>query len=422
MTTIDVDLLAPEVMADPHPLMHRLRAEDPVHWSDRHRGWLLTRYDDVAAGFRDARLSADRMTPMFERLEPATRATVALAERHLTRWLVFMDPPGHDRLRRLVSRAFTPPRMNALRAEVRELVASLLAEWDGGDDVAFHATFALPLPATVVAMVLGAPVADRGRFFRWSADVSAVVFGTGGDPARFERAQRGLGEFDAYVRAFADDVRASARPPTGLIADLVAVHDQGDRLDTDELVATATLLLFAGQETTTTLLGNAIAVLDGAPGARTQLADAPSMAATAVEELMRYAGPTKLMVRTATDDVELPSGGRLPRGDRVYLVVAAANRDPSRFARPDELDLTRADNLHLGFGSGIHHCLGAPLARIEAQEALAALYTTYPDLTVCSDIRWGGGLLGRAVAPLTVRPGRPATVPRARPTGAASGG
>jgi cytochrome P450 len=394
---VDVDLLSAEMQRDPHATLHELRATDPVHRSERHRAVLLTRYDDVAAAFRDPALSADRMTPMFERLEPDARKAVELAERHLTRWLVFMDPPAHDRLRRLVSRAFTPSRMDALRANVRALVHELLDAWPRAGEVAFAETFAFPLPSAVVAAVLGVPAEDRARFAAWSMDVAAVVFGSGTDPTRFARAQRGLEEFDAYIRAMVEDVRRSQSSPTGLLPDLVAVHDEGDRLDIDELVATCTLLLFAGHETTTTLLSNSMVVLDGM--------DAPIIDAAAVEELLRVAGPTRAMVRQAVDDVALPSGGTIARGARVFLLVIAANRDPARFADPDRVEFARADNLHLGFGSGIHHCLGAPLARVEAQEALRAIFDRFPRASLASDARWGGGLLGYAAGPVRVATG-----------------
>jgi cytochrome P450 len=398
-SSVGVDLLSAEMQQDPHAALHALRDSDPVHWSERHRAVLLTRYDDVAAAFRDPSLSADRMTPMFERLEPEARKAVELAERHLTRWLVFMDPPAHDRLRRLVSRAFTPPRMDALRPIARAIVHQLLDAWPASGAVSFAETFSFPLPSAVVAAVLGVPVGDRDRFAAWSTDVAAVVFGggSGRDASHFARAQRGLEEFDAYIRAMVDDVRRSSSAPGGLVADLVAVHDEGDRLDIDELVATCTLLLFAGHETTTTLLGNSMVVLDGMPER--------TIDATAVEELLRVAGPTRAMVRQAVDDVVLPSGGRIERGQRVFLLVVAANRDPARFPEPDRVDLARRDNAHLGFGSGIHHCLGALLARVEAQEALGAIFERFPRVSLAGEARWRGGLLGYSAGPVRVATG-----------------
>ena len=406
--TTTIDLLDPSMQADPHPTFHHLRATAPVVWSEPQRGWLLTRYDDVAAAFRDPRLSADRMTPTFARLDPATRASVAIAERHLTRWLVFMDPPDHDRLRRLVSRAFTPRRMEAVRELVRDLVARLLDGWvDTGGPVNFTRSFSLPLPTHVVAAVLGVPPSDYELFQRWSSDVAAVVFGTGSDPARFERSRRGLEEFDSYLRGLIDDIHAGRGRP-GLVADLVAIHDEDDAgLELFELIATCTLLLFAGSETTTTLLNNALAVLDARPDERARIANESDAATSAVEELLRFAGPTRLMVRHALEDVPLPSGAVLPAGDRVFMIVTAANRDPERFQRPDTFDIDRGDNLHVGFGSGIHHCLGAPLARIEAQEALREIYRRFPDLTLPSEPRWGGGLVGYAAGPITPQPRPP---------------
>ena len=407
--TTDVDLLSPEMQHDPFAVLAQLREQSPVVWSERHRGWLLTRFDDVAFAFRDPRLSADRITPTFARLSDEMRREVELAERHLTRWLVFMDPPGHDRLRRLVSRAFTPPRMEALRGLVRSLVAEMLDEWVDAAEVDVLRTLAHPLPTAVVASLLGVPRDDYTRVARWSGDVAAVVFGTGGDPSRFERARRGLAEFDAYIRENVEAIRAGVGRP-GLIADLVALHDEGDRLTEDELVATCTLLLFAGDETTTTLIGNALSVLDDPRNAeaRARLArDADGLAPVAVEELLRFAGPTKAMVRYTLDEVALPSGSVLPKGERVYPLVIAANRDPQRFPDPERFVVDRRDNAHVGFGSGIHHCLGAPLARVEMQEVLRAVFARFPEYSVVSEVRWGGGLLGRSVGAIRVRPGPP---------------
>ena len=409
--TTDIDLLSAEMQADPHPAFHELRARTPVVWSERHRGWLLTRYDDVSAAFRDARLSADRMTPTFARLDPDTRAQVAVAERHLTRWLVFMDPPDHDGLRRLVSRAFTPTRMEAVRGLVRSLIADLIDGWDQDAPVDFTRTFAWPLPTNVVAGLMGVPSEDYARFAGWNSDVGAVVFGSGSDPARFVRSQRGLEEFDAYLRALAEDVRAGRGRP-GLVADLVALHDEGDRLSLDDLIATCTLLLFAGSETTTSLLGNSLAILEHRTGDRERLVHDPSVIPAAVEELMRFESPAKMMVRQAMSDITLPSGTTIAAGDRVFLVVAAANRDPARFKDPDAFIIDRTDNVHVGFGFGIHHCLGAPLARIEAQETLREVYRRFPDVALDATPVWGGGLLGRSASRVRVLPGQPAAAPR----------
>ena len=321
-----------------------------------------------------------------------------------------MDPPGHDRLRRLVSRAFTPPRIEALRPMISGLVRELLDAWDGAEEVDVLRTLAHPLPTAVVASLLGVPREDYTKVAQWSGDVAAVVFGTGADPSRFERARRGLAEFDAYIRDTTRAIREGSGRP-GLVADLVALHDEGDRLTEDELVATCTLLLFAGDETTTTLIVNALALLDDPThgDARKRLVDdVDSVAASAVEELLRYEGPTRAMVRYTIDEVPLPSGHVLPKGERVYPIVIAANRDPDRFPDPDRFVVDRRDNAHVGFGSGIHHCLGAPLARIEMQEVLRAVFHRHPDYSVSSGVRWGGGLLGRAAGAIRVQPGRPA--------------
>ena len=393
------DLLAPDVVADPHAHFARLRAEDPVHWSERHRAFVLTRYDDVSTALRDPVLSADRLASPGHEAEPGP------AVRTLSRWLVFNDPPDHTRLRRLVNRAFTARVVESLRAHVSALVDGLLddVEEAGGGDLV--ARFAYPLPAMVIAELLGAPPEDRDRFRAWSDDVGTVVFGAVGSPDRYARAERGLAEFSDYFAALvaaAEERRREGSGGDGLLSTLVAARDRDDALSADEVVATAILLLFAGHETTTSLLANGTLALLRFPDQLARLRKDPGLAPSAVEELLRYDGPATIVVRRAAADHER-RGRRIPAGSRVFLAVAAANRDPERFADPDRLDLARRDNAHLGFGTGIHLCLGAPLARLEGQVALPALLARFPDLRLATDrLEWHPALLSRSLTALPV--------------------
>jgi cytochrome P450 len=377
------DLLAPDVRDDPRAYFRSLREQDPVHWNERHRAWVLTRFEDVVAAFRDLRFSSERLNP---RMPPAVA-------NNLTRWMVFVDEPDHTRLRRLVGTAFSRLAVRELQPRVAGVVDSLLQDVDGTVD--WVSGVAEPLPAIVIAELLGVPPADREQFMSWSADIAHVVFGATYRPDRYERAARGVAEFDAYFR----DLLSGSR--TGLVSSLAAALDGDDRLTADEVVATCTLLLFAGHETTTNLLAAGLLALLDFPDQLALLRADPALAERAVEELMRYAGPTGMMMRKAAADVEL--GGKTIRaGDRVFLCVAAANHDPAVFVDPDRLDIRRAGTGQLGFGFGIHHCLGAPLARLEAEVTFTRLLDRFGSIRLAEPPTWSSSVMGRSLPRLVV--------------------
>ena len=396
---IDDDLLSPQAVADPYSYFAVLRTEDPVHWNERHGSWVLTRYDDVLAGFRDPRLSSDRVVRAIEsKTSACDRDTLEPTVRNLSRWMVFLDPPDHERLRGLVSRAFSPRAIQSLRTRIEHVVAELLDAADGGRmDVV--GDFASVLPATVIAEMLGVPVADHERFKAWSDDIGDVVFGALGDAGRYKRAREGFVALDGYFRDLIGRYRRE--PQDNLITALVRAEQRGDVLTEDEVVSTCTLLLFAGHETTTDLLANGVLALLRHPDQMERLREEPWLVPSAVEEFLRYDGPSKLQVRRVVREVEL-RGKRLRPGDRVLLAQCAANRDPEVFHEPDRLDVARPDNRHVGFGYGIHFCLGASLARLEAQAAFDAL-VRLPSLTLDTDsVRWRPELLSRTLVSLPV--------------------
>ncbi len=395
------DLFDPAVVADPYPTLAHLRETDPVHWNPRHRAWVLTRYDDVVAAFRDPRLSAARVG-----------GDGGETDRLLSGWLVFKDPPDHGRLRRLVQQAFSTraakelePRVEAL---VEELLDALVAQVGPRDVVDVRRAFAAPLPAIVIAELLGVPAADRDAFTAWSDDLSALVFGATGVADRRARAERGFRELAGYFAALIEERRAA--PRDDLLSALIAAHDEGSALSTDELLSTCTLLLFAGHETTTSLLTNGLAALLGAPDELARLRGDDSLVPTAVEELLRYDGPAKIEVRVAAQPLSV-RGRSIEPGQRLFLAACAANRDPEVFADPDRLVLDRSPNPHVGFGSGPHYCLGAPLARLETAVALRALLRRFPSLEAAAplgELPWQPAIVSRALASLPVRLGPPA--------------
>lgn len=366
-----VDLLAEDLVANPHPHLHALRARDPVHWSERHRAWIVTRYRDVAAGFRESRLSNEH-TGLGDPRDALMRV--------LRHWMEFRDPPAHTRLRRLVQRAFTPRVIERIRPRVAGLVDQLLAalcERGGGD---YMQDFAYPLPAIVIAEMLGVPAEDRDRFRGWSEDVKNFVFGGLEDPERMPRARRGFEELDTYFRDLV--ARYRREPADNLLSALAASAEPDENLTLEEIVGTSVLLLFGGHETTSNLLANGLLALDRFPGERAWLEAHPEQIPAAIEELLRWEGPTALMVRVCREDFEF-AGRRFRTGQRVFLHQGAANRDPEQFEQPDRVDVRRTNaGTHLSFGFGIHYCLGAPLARLEGSLAFDGLITRYPQLRV----------------------------------------
>jgi cytochrome P450 len=396
----DRSFLDPDLVADPHPYLHRLRAEDPVHWSEHHQAWLLSRYDDVAGAFLDMRLSSERVGSLLPSVPTAEeRETFDPIYRMLGNWMVFTDPPAHSRLRRLARAAFTGRTVERMRPVIQSVVDALIDELASERRMDFVRGFAYPLPATVIAHLLGVPESDLGHFKQWSDDVATIVFGASDRAGRRDRAPRGLVALERYFRELLDRYRRE--PAENLLSDLARAEEKGDVLSSDEVVATCVLLLFAGHDTTANLLATGVFHLSRNPDEWQRLGRDPGVAVSAVEELLRYDGPTKMQVRIAREGIELRGKG-IRAGQRLLLCQAAANRDPERFTEPDRLDLGRRDNDHLAFGLGIHHCLGAPLARLEGQVAFAALAERLPGLRVAESPAWRPTILGRGVDALAV--------------------
>jgi cytochrome P450 len=395
----DYDPRRHEVIADPYPALGRLRERDPVHWSPLLKGWVLTRHADVKLALTDQRLSADRITPFLDHHRGTTQEELLELGRRLGLWVVFMDPPRHTRIRGLLNRVVTARVVEGLRPRIREIVDGLL-DAAPGDRVDVIRDLAYPLPLTVIGDLLGVPREDRARLKQWSDELASFVGSALLTPDRYARAGASLREMSEYFgRLLAERRRA---PRDDVLSRLIAAEEGGQGLDQDELVATSILLLFAGHETTTNLIGNGLLALLRHPEAAEDWRHHPAITAPAVEELLRYDGPSQAMVRIVREDLDL-EGGRLRRGDRVFALVNAANRDPRQFAEPDRLDLRRRENRHLAFGAGIHFCLGAPLARLEAQIAFPAILARWPAITLAADrLEWLDSLVFRGVRALPV--------------------
>lgn len=398
------DLLDPAAIHDPYPLLARLREEDPVHYSESHRAWLVTRYDDVAAGFGDPRLSSDRVRPLLAALPEERRGTAGPVMELMAEWMVVTDPPLHTRLRRLATKAFHPRKVVAMEGRIRELVDRYLDRFIASGEQDLVAGFAFPLPATVISELIGASIEDADRFKVWSRELALVAFGAGGEVRgdRHSRALRSVEEMFAY---FGDLIQRERAHPGGesMIADLVA-GDGDDRLSDAEIKGMCALMLFAGHETTTTTITSAVKLLLENPGQLELLRDDPKLSGKAVEEVLRVEGAIKVLHRWVLEDVGI-RGREIAAGDRVLLVPAAANRDPERFSDPDRFAIERSPNPHLAFGKGAHACIGAMLARIEMRVAVAAMVERLPGLRFADSkpsFNWTPSLAARGLGELKV--------------------
>lgn len=410
--TVAYDPRLPSVLANPYPVFRELQDAEPVHPSAVLGGWVVTRYADVKACLSDARLSSDRITPFVQhragRAEGAARPTDAPAIETLGRtlglWAVFTDPPKHTHLRALMNRAFTPRAVERLRPRIEEIVGELVERLQARDHLDLIRDFAYPLPITVIGDMLGVPATDRERLKEWSDELATFVGSAVATPDKYERAAKSLSKMRDYFRGLVVERRRG--PCDDLLSALVVAEDRHDVLSEDEIVATSILLLFAGHETTTNLIGNGMLALLRAPLELARLRDDPALAESAVEEMLRYDGPSGVMTRVAAEDVAI-DGVKIARGDRLFLMINAANRDPRQFDDPDRLDVAREPNRHVAFGAGIHFCVGAPLARLEAQIAVPALLAALPDLALGSaQLDWLDSLVFRGVRslPVTFRP------------------
>jgi cytochrome P450 len=402
-TVADQDLLSPELTEDPYAYFAGLRATDPVHWAEANKAWLLTRYDDVVAAYADPRLSSDRVRPLLGVLPEQRRAEYGPMLETIGHWMVVTDPPAHTRLRKLANHAFRQQRVNAMGSWIGELVDGLLDDFvaSGSDD--FLNDIAYPLPAAVIARMMGAPQQDRGKFQHWSDELALVAFSAGGEDraSRYARALAGVRELQEYLAQLIE--RRRREPGEDMISLLLGgVAEDGDHLDDAELMALCSLILFAGHETTTDLLCNALVALDRHPAELARLREDPSTVNRAVEEVLRFEGPIKIIIRWVVEDHER-DGRQVKAGDRIFLVQQSANRDGGTFTDPDRFDITRPTQpLHVGFGRGIHACLGAQLARIEARVALPKVLGRLGDIRVLGEVTWRPNIASRAVSGLRV--------------------
>jgi len=395
-----VDVASPEFKANPYNFYAQLRAHAPVHRMESLKGepgWLITRYDDVVMVLTDERFVKNRRnarTPEESRREPWFRKLRVF--KSLEQNMLDLDPPDHTRLRALVGKAFTPGLIEQLRTRIHRLTEELLDKVQDRGSMDLISDYALPLPTTIIAEILGVPVEDRHKFHRWSNAMTRVS-----SPWGMLMAIPSALAFFRYIRSII--VKRRANSQDDLVSALIRAEEAGDKLSEDELVAMVFLLLVAGHETTVNLIGNSMLALLEHPEQMKKLRNDPELVRPAIEELLRFTSPVEMATeRYAREDVTIADVS-IPRGSVVFAVIASANRDQRHFTNPDTLDIAREPNRHLSFGLGPHYCLGAPLARLEGQIAINTLLHRIPDLRLAvkqSSLRWRPGLVLRGLRSL----------------------
>ena len=400
------DLNSTEFLRNPYPVYDQLRANDPIHWSAENGYWIITRYADIIWQVQNDQLTSNRIGAHESRMPVEVREHFRPLFTAVGSWMLMIDPPDHTRLRGLVSKAFTPGVVENMRGLVQALVDDMLAGLKQQGRMDLMADLANPLPATVIAVMLGVPGTDQQQFKAWSDDIAHGLSGI--DSARskeelfvlYDLAQKSFLSLASYFREKVAELRI--HPRENLLSALIHAEEQGDRLTEAELFANCVLLMMAGHETTTNLIGNGVLALLRHPDQQDKLAGNPDLIISAVEELLRYDSPVQKMGRIALTEINL-AGKQIKQGDLVCLSFAAANRDPEQFAAPEQLDVERKPNRHLAFGHGLHYCVGAALARLEGQIAINTILSRLPNLRLeTEDLVWNRDFTLRGLKSLPI--------------------
>ncbi len=396
---LEFNPLLQEFRQNPYPIYHQFREADPVHWSEMFGFWVCTRYDDIVAILRHSQASANpRDWERFDDYVEALGGTGPAGDMQ-SRWMLLKNPPDHTRLRKLVTKAFTPRVVENMRPHVQDIVHDLLDAGQAKGSFDIIQDLAFPLPVIVIAELIGVPTQDREYFKDWTTalarSLDPVI-----TPEIVQTADKATEDLIVYFTTLVAERRDS--PQADLLSGLIAAEEEGDKLDEDELLATAILLFAAGHETTMNLIGNGMLALFRNPDQMAKLQAEPALIKTAVEEFLRYDGSVQITARVALEDIEI-GGKTIRKNQQALLLLGAANRDPAHFSDPDRLDITRQENPHLTFGHGIHHCLGAPLARVEAQIAINSILHRMPDIHLSTDqLEWRDMLTLRGLQALPV--------------------
>jgi cytochrome P450 len=391
-------------LRNPHAIFARLRAEDPVHWSDPMQAWIVTRYDLAGEVLIDAATySAERLGTVRKHLPTQTQDIATQILRWLSHWMVFRDPPDHTRLRRHMNKVMNLPVFEALRSSIRQIAGMLLDDMPRGEAVNVLPAFSIQLPGMVIMDLMGVP---RNRLLEvksWSDDMMLFIGSARGVPDKYERARRGAVAMAALFQGMIEERRAA--PRDDMLSQLILSEAGGQRLNDDELIGSLMMVLNGGHETTANLINNSLLAMAHNPDQVAALRQNPDGMARAVDEFLRYDSPVLSIGRVVGKETIL-GGKQLSPGERIFAMLVAANRDGDVFANPDALDLTRNPNPHMAFGKGHHFCLGTPLARIEGQVAMECIMERFSRIELVEpveDIPWINSMVTRGPTRLPMR-------------------
>ena len=373
-------LFSDEILQNPYPTYARLHEEGPLHYIDvggKWAVWSIFSHAECASIAKDPQLSAKRAKQMLLSLPLSRQAEFSELARMLSLWLIFMDPPEHTRLRKLLNKGFSPAVVESLRPQVEIIVDQMLEAVEHGKEVELMGEFANPLPVRIILEMLGIPQELRDTFVNWSRAIAVFR----GNPNRTVEDARAAQDALIQLTEFFRQTVTERRRHKGndLISLLIDIEEEGDVLTEEELYAQCIALLFAGHETTRNLIGNGMYTLLQHPEETAELRDQPELIRSAVEELLRYESPVQFTARVLKEEIEI-CGQRIPKAWTVLCMLGAANRDPRQFENPNQLNLKRLNNQHLAFGAGMHFCIGAPLARLEGQVAILKLVQRFPKM------------------------------------------
>jgi pimeloyl-[acyl-carrier protein] synthase len=396
------DLLNPSVRANPYPLFEQLRKEEPVHWSDDFHGWVLTSYDDVMTALHDPRFSpGGGIAAMFNRLGDDVREETQPLQRHLSMWLGTLDPPDHTRVRMLMNKAFTPRLVELLRPFIQSVTDELIDNVRHTGRMDIISDLAIPLPAIVIAHMLGTPREDYERFMHWTLAISDLIGDACATPEIVRNAQQSVLEMVDHLQALLER-RRHEKPQNDLINNFILAASQENRISEEEVLANCVMLLFAGHGTITAMIGTHLLVLLQNPDVLETLRRDPSRTPAAIEEMLRFDSPCQMIRRVATQNVQF-NDTLIREGELVWLHLGAANRDQDHCPFPDKLDISRKSPGHLGYGASIHYCLGAALSRVETEIAINTILRRLPEVRLESgELDWYPDPTARALKSLPV--------------------
>lgn len=400
--TSQFDLLGASTSPNPYPLYERLRKEEPVHFSEDLGGWIFTRYEDVMAALHDQRFSpGGGMAAMFVPLDEDVQKETEPLQQHLQMWLGTLDPPDHTRVRTLMNKAFTPRLVELMRPFIQTVTDELIDNVKHTGRMDIVSDMAVPLPAIVIAQMLGTPRQDYKRFLHWSRDITTLVGAVAVTPEIARDAQKSVLEMVDHLRTLLERRRHSD-PQNDLINNFIEAESQENRISEEEVLANCVMLLFAGHGTITVMIGTHLRVLLQNPELLETLRRDPSRTPAAIEEMLRFDSPCQMIARVATQNIQFKET-LIREGELVWLHLGAANRDQDHCPFPDKLDISRRPPGHLGYGASIHYCLGAALSRVETEIAINTILRRLPDLRLESDqLEWHPDPTARALKSLPV--------------------